>query len=97
MAALSGLVGQRTAFAGGDDTIKFDLNSLNRNGFQISSEGFDVEGATVSVVAVGTTESTVVEAPDGSGKAAFFCEGFRCESVTIGGLTAGSYFVTVLE
>lgn len=97
MAALSGLTGQKTAFAGGDNTIKFDLNSLNRNGFQISVDGFDIDNATVSVIAVGTSEPTLVEAPVGSGKAAFFCEGFRCESVTIGGLDAGSYFIAVLE
>lgn len=97
MAALIGNLGVKNAFAGGDNTLTIPLNPAINKGFQISAEGFDLEDATITVLPQGTNDPAVVTVEGEPGSCITTGEGKFCRSVTIGGLGAGSYFVSVFQ
>lgn len=97
MAALTGNLGTKNAFPGGDNTITIPLNPALNKGFQISAQGFNIEDATITVLPLGTDTSAVVTVEGAPGSCATTGEGKFCRSVTIGGLDAGSYFISVFQ
>lgn len=97
MAALIGNLGVKNAFAGGDNTLTIPLNPALNKGFQISAQGFNIEDATITVLPLGTDTPASVTPEGTPGSCATTGEGKFCRSVTIGGLGAGSYFVSVFQ
>lgn len=86
-------------FAGGSgNTLTFTLD--NRiPGFQASVQGFDLSAATVTYIPWGTTQSETITMT-GLKKSASFADAvnlIRAQSVTFGGLAAGTYRIGVTQ
>lgn len=89
-------VDKRTAFAGGvGEELEVKLNRLIRH-VQISCDGFDLENATVEIIAYGSTTRQTVTFSAGTGKVGVI-EDFLIDTVIVSGLAAGSYHVTVSQ
>lgn len=96
MATITAQPGIKTAFAGGADEIVCTFSPMAPNGIQIESQGFTLDGSTISVKGASGGDYDTVAFTDAKHIAVLGSSnaGAKISQAKISGVTAGSYFVT---
>lgn len=97
MATVTAQPGIKTAFAGGSDDLICTFSPAARKGVQIESQGFTLDGATIQVKGISSDYDTIAFTEAKHIAVVGVQSGGLTGQIRISGVTAGSWFVTVVE
>lgn len=96
MATITAIPGIKTAFSGGADVIECTFSPLAKNGVQVETQGFTLNGATVEAYGGSSTDPDELSFTEAKHVAVISSAAgvANVGKVSISAVTAGSYFVT---
>lgn len=99
MAIITATKGIKTAFSGGADEIVCVFSPAARNGVQVETEGFTLDGATIEVKGGSSSTADVIAVTGSPHVATINGANGRCiiGEVRLKSVAGGTYFVTFTE